>query len=175
VEGLYRFYIVAGRKTRDEFIAHHPGLYLVKPPAEVLSDDDDDDDDEGPTRLTAWAETDTAALRDPRALAGEWLVDRLHKRADYPPFNRITVGRSRVNDLVLPSGAVSKQHAWFHVSAGEVTHLSDRGSANGTLVRGRRLARDEIVPVAPGDEIYFGSLATRLLSPGMLYDLLRAR
>jgi hypothetical protein len=50
----------------------------------------------------------------------------------------ITLGRTDINDIVVPDAQVSKCHAFFRV-VGSRVELSDAGSRNGTLVAGRRL------------------------------------
>lgn len=71
----------------------------------------------------------------------------------------VTVGRRDDNDLVLSFGYVSGHHARLELH-GEVWHLSDCGSTNGTLVNGEP-AHD--TPLHAGDRISLGSLE-------MVYD-----
>jgi hypothetical protein len=87
---------------------------------------------------------------------------------------RITVGRSRQNDLILLSPQVSKQHADLLPNADGSFDLRDRGSSNGTFFHGRRLVGDERVRLTPGDALRFGVLDTLFLDARQLHDWLLA-
>jgi hypothetical protein len=88
-------------------------------------------------RLTRHAD---AALR---------LVDGTLVRITHTPF---TIGRGPGNDLVIPSLAVSRQHAEITRSA-EGFIIRDVGSRNGILVGGRRAAT---ALLQPGDSVTLG-------------------
>lgn len=62
-----------------------------------------------------------------------------------------TIGRSRGNDVALDDSRASRQHAMIRVQGDGAYSVLDLGSANGTLVNGRRLT----IPVVlhSGDEI----------------------
>jgi pSer/pThr/pTyr-binding forkhead associated (FHA) protein len=53
---------------------------------------------------------------------------------------RMTMGRSRDNDVVVDSLLVSRRHAQIECSGGQCT-VEDLGSANGLYVNGRRVPR----------------------------------
>lgn len=89
-----------------------------------------------------------------------------------PYSDRIAVGRSRSNDIVLLSPQVSKLHAHLLPSADGSWDLRDAGSSNGTFHFGVRLRSEERVRLVFGDTIRFGVLETRFLDPGQLYDWL---
>ncbi|HTM44828.1 MAG TPA: ATPase, T2SS/T4P/T4SS family [Polyangiaceae bacterium] len=67
--------------------------------------------------------------------------------------DEITLGRIQGNDITLPKGNVSKQHARLNLRDG-VYYVTDQNSTNGTYVNRKRVT----VPtaVAPGDRIYIG-------------------
>jgi ABC-type multidrug transport system ATPase subunit/pSer/pThr/pTyr-binding forkhead associated (FHA) protein len=71
------------------------------------------------------------------------------------PFK--TIGRTKDNDIVLPMPQVSSRHAILHVQ-GEQLALEDRGSANGTFVRGQRIAPGQRVPVQNGEKVFIGPM-----------------
>lgn len=58
----------------------------------------------------------------------------------------VSIGREKVRELVLPSSAVSRKHARVEMRNG-LPHLFDEGSANGTLLDGKRVS----APVALAD------------------------
>lgn len=68
-----------------------------------------------------------------------------------------TIGRTPDNDIVVAHPQVSSKHAQL-VKAGTQLFLEDRGSANGTFVRGQRIAPGQRVPVQNGEKIYVGPM-----------------
>ncbi len=68
-----------------------------------------------------------------------------------------TIGRTPDNDIVLSMPQVSSRHAFLHVQ-GDQLFLEDRGSANGTFVRGQRLATGQRVPVQNGEKVFIGPM-----------------
>jgi serine phosphatase RsbU (regulator of sigma subunit)/pSer/pThr/pTyr-binding forkhead associated (FHA) protein len=66
---------------------------------------------------------------------------------------RVTIGRSRENDIFLPDQWLSRHHAEIR-RASEGFSLKDMGSKNGTLLNGARIAGEE--RLRPGDIITLG-------------------
>lgn len=64
----------------------------------------------------------------------------------------LTIGRSKGNDLILPVGMVSREHArvWWN---GETFEIRDLGSSNGTFVNEAKVERRAL---ANGDQIKIG-------------------
>lgn len=96
---------------------------------------------------------------------------------------RISVGRAPDNDIVIPHMSVSKVHAHFHggtlvrlspLHTAELL-LSDAGSANGTVVGGRRLLTGEAEPIFSGNKILFGEVSCEVLSAAALFTRLCPR
>lgn len=76
-------------------------------------------------------------------------------------LDRISVGRTRNNDIVIDHPKVSKLHAHFSVTgAGEVT-LTDRGSSNGTFVENAPLTQMQPAALFDGASIHFWQLQFR--------------
>ena len=71
----------------------------------------------------------------------------------------LTVGRGKDRDLVLESKAVSRRHAQIEAQGGSAI-LVDLGSANGTLLNGRRI--DKPVVLKETDEINIAGFGLRL-------------
>jgi translation elongation factor P/translation initiation factor 5A len=69
--------------------------------------------------------------------------------------SKITVGRATNNDVIIRAQMISKAHATFLLDDGDRVKLMDMGSANGTMVNGRRLKKREMVPVGSGDTVTF--------------------
>ena len=77
---------------------------------------------------------------------------------------KILIGRSPDCALVIPETRVSRQHAEFFGRNGQVW-IRDLGSANGTLLNGRKIPGE--AAVKPGQEIRIGSMILKILEiPG---------
>jgi hypothetical protein len=76
---------------------------------------------------------------------------------------RVTVGKSRANDLVVDDPEVSRMHAVLErYPAGWC--VRDLSSRNGTFVNGQRLTAER--PLRVGDEIRVGTTIIRFDAPG---------
>ncbi len=91
-----------------------------------------------------------AAPRKHRTVIGELRLDALQT-------NAISVGRTPDNRIVVNHPQVSSRHAQI-IKVGEQLLLEDRGSANGTYVRGQRLAPGQRVPIANGEKVFLGPM-----------------
>jgi ABC transport system ATP-binding/permease protein len=69
----------------------------------------------------------------------------------------ISIGRTPDNKIVIPHAQVSSRHANIHKS-GDQLFLEDLRSANGTFVRGQRLAPGQRVQVQNGERVYIGPM-----------------
>lgn len=68
-----------------------------------------------------------------------------------------SIGRTPENDIQIPHAQVSSRHAVLH-RIGEQLFLEDRSSANGTYVRGQRIAPGQRVPVQNGEKVFVGPM-----------------
>jgi ABC transport system ATP-binding/permease protein len=68
-----------------------------------------------------------------------------------------SIGRTPDNDIHLPHPQVSSRHASLHFSGGQI-FLEDKNSANGTFVRGQRIAPGQRVPVTNGEKVFIGPM-----------------
>lgn len=91
------------------------------------------------------------------------LEDRLTEHV-LPEGGAVVVGRDRSADLVIDHQTLSRRHAKLTLSY-HVT-IEDEGSSNGTIVGGRRLAKGEVVLVAPGASIELGDALLVLRTTG---------
>jgi len=100
-----------------------------------------------------------------------FLVKR--KDVDANPFtNMITIGRAINNDLVLPSGNISKFHAYVNVTSSGV-YLTDAKSTYGTYVSGKQLPPKEKHLLRSSESLRFGNINCLFLTPICFYDYLR--
>ncbi|MFT3769902.1 MAG: FHA domain-containing protein [Minicystis sp.] len=72
-----------------------------------------------------------------------------------------TIGRTPDNDIVISHPQVSSRHAFLHQLQGKL-FVEDRGSANGTFVRGHRISPGQKVPVQSGEKIYIGPMPLQI-------------
>lgn len=102
--------------------------------------------------------------------AGRYRLFPVIKSTGNPWQERISVGRARNNDIVLPHRSVSKLHAYLTMH-GQSLLVTDAGSRNHTRIKGQKLPVGRATPVDPGDTIAFGGLTLKVVSPADLYDL----
>jgi ABC-type multidrug transport system ATPase subunit/pSer/pThr/pTyr-binding forkhead associated (FHA) protein len=76
-----------------------------------------------------------------------------------------TIGRTPENDIQIPHPQVSSRHAVLHVIGGQL-FLEDKGSANGTYVRGARIPANQRVPVQNGEKVLIGPMPLLLQAEG---------
>ena len=88
--------------------------------------------------------------RKHRTIIGELKLDELESSV-------VTIGRTPDNQIVVNHPQVSSKHAQI-TKAGEQLLLEDRGSANGTFVRGQRLTPGQRVPVTNGEKVFIGPM-----------------
>ena len=83
---------------------------------------------------------------------------------DLPPSGAVVIGRSSEADLVLDHPSISRKHA--SLECGDVIWVEDLGSANGTVVGGRKLGPGEKVPLVPGIVLELGSVLLTVRDSG---------
>jgi DNA-binding NtrC family response regulator len=74
-----------------------------------------------------------------------------------PSFGALTIGRGDGAEVRLSGPLVSRQHARLHVGADGALEVEDLGSANGTKLRGERLAANQRMAITPGEAITIGA------------------
>jgi len=91
-----------------------------------------------------------ASPRKHRTVIGELNLGQLQSSV-------ITIGRTPDNQIVVPHPQVSSRHAQI-IRQGEQLFLEDLRSANGTFVRGQRVAPGQRVPVQNGEKVQIGPM-----------------
>jgi ABC-type multidrug transport system ATPase subunit/pSer/pThr/pTyr-binding forkhead associated (FHA) protein len=110
-----------------------------------------------PARAPAPAPGDAAKKH--RTIIGELSFDQLSRAA-------ITIGRTPDNNIVVPHAQVSSRHAEIQ-RQGNQLFVVDRGSANGTFVRGQRVAPGQRAAVENGEKIYIGPMPVVIQMAGV--------
>ena len=72
-----------------------------------------------------------------------------------------TIGRTPDNDIVIGHAQVSSHHAFLHQIGGAL-YVEDRGSANGTYVRGHRIAPGQKIAVQNLEKIFLGPMPLQI-------------
>ncbi|HVQ55777.1 MAG TPA: FHA domain-containing protein [Pyrinomonadaceae bacterium] len=78
---------------------------------------------------------------------------------------RLSVGRTKENDLSIDDPSISKYHASLMLDAQGILHVADTGSTNGTFVNGERIAYGKAVAVSERDKVRFGLVEAQFQSP----------
>jgi hypothetical protein len=71
---------------------------------------------------------------------------------------RLTVGRTAPNDLVIDDTSISKIHASLVLDADGTLSVADTGSTNGTFINAERIAYGKAKKLNDGDRVRFGSV-----------------
>jgi pSer/pThr/pTyr-binding forkhead associated (FHA) protein len=71
---------------------------------------------------------------------------------------RISVGRTKENDLVIEDQSVSKAHAALVLNPQKMLLVADTGSTNGTFINGQRIAYGRAFPIEENGKLKFGNV-----------------
>ena len=92
-----------------------------------------------------------------RSAVLEARVIEIAKRKDVTEPDKITIGRSPDNDIVVYNKLVSRKHAYLQLSSeDQACFLVDAGSSNGTFLNNKQLTPHEKYQLADADEISIG-------------------
>ena len=138
---------------RDQFIAAHPGLYLLLDPRSVS-------EAFGSATYAAYLEEEEV---QPAARAKGITAHPISGK------DKLNVGRAKECDIQINDGSISKVHACFVVQP--AFQLIDLGSQNGTYVDGKALVPHQAREVKAGMSVRFGVLPVDLVDGARLYDL----
>ena len=87
--------------------------------------------------------------------------EQRHVRLRFSRGKRLSVGRSKENDLAISDPSVSKIHASLALNSENNLIVSDTGSTNGTFVDGRRIAYGKTAVVENGKSVVFGTVGVQ--------------
>lgn len=71
---------------------------------------------------------------------------------------RISVGRTKENDLIIEDISISKIHAALVLNPEKKLLVADTGSTNGTFINGQRIAYGRAFPIGENDKLKFGTI-----------------
>ena len=98
----------------------------------------------------------------------------IRKSPDGPPGNRIVVGRSAGNDLVIPEFSISQAHCELIASGSTVT-IADLESLNGTWLSDERIKPKKPHPLENATVVALGRYEFEFLMPKAFVQRVLAR
>lgn len=97
---------------------------------------------------------------DKEVFIAEFVINDKPKRVElvFGEKERLSVGRTKENVLVIDDQSISKIHAALVLSADKQLMVADTGSTNGTFINGQRIAYGRAFPIKDGDKVNFGTV-----------------
>ena len=86
----------------------------------------------------------------------------VERRFDLNQGKRLSIGRTKENDLVLDHTSVSKHHASLALNGEGKLVVADTGSTNGTYLNDERIAYGKAIEIFAGDKLKFGVVDVEL-------------
>lgn len=138
-----------------------PGVRLM-----VSFDKFSDEEREAEVHLAVPGTTDAgldesiAPHRSERTFIATYSLDgnEKYKSLDITKGNRLSVGRTKENDLAINDQSISKIHASLTVDDQGNLIVADTGSTNGTFVNGERIAYGKAIFVGESSKVRFGAI-----------------
>lgn len=75
---------------------------------------------------------------------------------------RLSVGRTKENDLQIDDPSISKIHAALVLNSERHLMVADTGSTNGTFINDQRIAYGKAIEVSGADKLKFGNVEVRI-------------
>ena len=90
----------------------------------------------------------------------EFVIDKKPKRVElaFSEKQRLSVGRTKENHLIIDDQSISKIHAALVLSPDNQLIVADTGSTNGTFVNSQRIAYGKGITLKNGDKVNFGTV-----------------
>ena len=97
---------------------------------------------------------------DKEIFIAEFKINDQPKRIElaFSERERLSVGRTKENNLVIDDQSISKIHAALVLNSDRQLMVADTGSTNGTFINGQRIAYGRAFPIKNGDKINFGTV-----------------
>jgi hypothetical protein len=167
----------SGRADFIEFV-QNPVLVGSALNAKNISAADQPDEDPGPgTDTHKFNKTHMVNLDDQMSKRSgpgtslPYAIYPLVKRTDSSsPEYRITIGRTKENDMIMKDMAISKSHAAILISKGDF-YIEDCSSTNGTRLNGQNV-KGKPLKLHDKDIVALGNYKFTFLAPTSLHDLL---
>jgi pSer/pThr/pTyr-binding forkhead associated (FHA) protein len=82
----------------------------------------------------------------------------VEKRFELEQGRRLTIGRTKENDIALDDSSVSKMHASLLLNSEGKLVVADTGSTNGTYLNEERIAYGKAIEIFAEDKVKFGAV-----------------
>ena len=82
----------------------------------------------------------------------------IEKRFQMEQGKRLSIGRTKQNDLTIDDASVSKMHASLLLNSDGKVVVADTGSTNGTYLNGERIAYGKAIEILADDKVKFGAI-----------------
>ena len=86
----------------------------------------------------------------------------VERRFEMEQGKRLSIGRTKENDLAVDHTSVSKHHASLALNGEGKLVVADTGSTNGTYLNGERIAYGKAIEIFAGDKLKFGVVDVEL-------------
>lgn len=116
------------------------------------------------TNLSHLIPETVATVADATVARGELVVSfnigggRVEKRFALEQGKRLSVGRTKENDVAIDHTSVSKLHASLLLNSEGKLVIADTGSTNGTYLNDERIAYGKAIEIFEGDKVKFGAI-----------------
>jgi len=142
---------------------------LVYEPLELPPANPGDSIDDFEFRTQSGLELNAIGGGDPLAVVVEKTKDNAFKQ-------RVSIGRTSNNDIVLDDASVSRFHAWLQQEEDTGAWcVVDAGSRNGTTLAGKRLPAKKAVRLSDGQAVKVGAISLVFYSPNGFLAFLKKR
>ncbi len=108
--------------------------------------------------LTASQASLTAAGQATVTVRFELQGQSIQKQLTFEDGKRLTLGRTKENDLTVDDTSVSKMHASLMLTADRHFVVADTGSTNGTFIDGERISYGKAVTFSGGQKLKLGTV-----------------
>ncbi len=141
-------------------------VLMYEPPEELESSTDDDDEYQFKTQ---------SGLSVPTMGGGDPMAAVVEKTKENAFKQRITIGRTGNNDIVLEDASVSRFHAFLEQLPGGDWQLVDAGSRNGTTLAGKKLTGRVGATLHNGAVLRVGAVQLTFLTASGFLEMLKRR
>ncbi len=97
-------------------------------------------------------------------VVAEFTIGGKPKRVElaFATGERLSVGRTKENALIIDDTSVSKIHATLFINHERQLTVADTGSSNGTFLDGKRIAYGKAYPISDSEKVKFGTVEVAL-------------
>jgi hypothetical protein len=141
-------------------------VLMYEPPDQATAPDDEDSEE--------YQFKTQSGLAVPVIGGGEPMACIVEKTKENAFKQRVTIGRTNNNDVVLEDSSVSRFHAYLEQANGEWV-LVDAGSRNGSFVAGRKLPGRTPTSLTNGSALRIGAVQLTFFTAVGFVEMLKRR